>query len=118
MEGNSKSMSDMEKTSKSVLLLRSGPEKKEDNYSKLALKHNINLINMPVLTFNFINSVELLNEFNNKHQDYEAVVFTSQRSIEALELIQDEIVEFDANWTRNKLCFVVGEETASKGGFI
>ena len=103
------------KSFKTVLLLRSGSEKDEDNYSQLSKSHNIHLINLPVLTFNFTNSDDLFREVNDNHQNYEAIVFTSQRAVESVEFILPQIDNFSEKWTQSKLCYVVGEETASKG---
>ena len=103
------------KSFKTVLLLRSGSGKDEDNYSQLSNSHNdIHLINLPVLTFNFTNSDDLLREVNDNHQNYEAIVFTSQRAVESVEFILPQIDNFSEKWTQSKLCYVVGEETASK----
>ena len=106
------------KSFKTVLLLRSGSGKDEDNYSQLSNCHNINLINLPVLTFNFTNSDDLIREVNDNHQSYEAIVFTSQRAVESVEFILPQIDNFSEKWTQSKLCYVVGEETVSKGQII
>ena len=106
------------KSFKTVLLLRSGSGKDEDNYSQLSNCHNINLINLPVLTFNFTNSDDLIREVNDNHQSYEAIVFTSQRAVESVEFILPHIDNFSEKWTQSKLCYVVGEETASRGQII
>ena len=113
----SETMSDT-KSFKTVLLLRSGSGKDEDNYSQLSNSHNIHLINLPVLTFNFTNSDDLIREVNDNHQSYEAIVFTSQRAVESVEFILPHIDNFSEKWTQSKLCYVVGEETASKGQLI
>ena len=104
------------KSFKTVLLLRSGSGKDEDNYSQLSNSHsNIHLINLPVLTFNFTKRDDLFREVNDNHQNYEAIVFTSQRAVESVEFILPQIDNFSEKWTQNKLCYVVGKETASKG---
>jgi uroporphyrinogen-III synthase len=102
------------KSFKTVMLLRSRSGKDEDDYSQLSNRHNFHLINLPVLTFNFTNSDDLLRELNDNHQNYEALVFTSQRAVEAVEFILPQIDNFSEKWSKNKLCYVVGEETASK----
>ena len=110
-------MSAAEKKSRTVLLLRAAADSpsKVDNYSKLASTlHFIQLVHLPVLTFNFINSDSLLRELNNNYENYVAIVFTSQRAVEAVEAISADIVDFEEKWTKNKLCYVVGEETGSK----
>ena len=59
--------------SKTVLLLRAVTDSpsKVDNYAKLASKQkSIQLVNLPVLTFEFINSDSLLRELNNNHDNY------------------------------------------------
>ena len=76
------------------------------------------MINLPVLTFNFTNSDDLIREVNDNHQNYEAIVFTSQRAVESVEFILPQIDNFSEKWTQSKLCYVVGEETASKGQLI
>ena len=70
------------------------------------------------MTFNFTNSDDLIREVNDNHQNYEAIVFTSQRAVESVEFILPQIDNFSEKWTQSKLCYVVGEETASKGQLI
>ena len=105
-----------ENPSKTVLLLRSPSDStgKADKYLELAKKYDqIQVFNLPVLTFNFINGNELIKELNNC-ENYEAIVFTSPRAVEAIEAVMVDTIDFEENWTKNKVCYVVGEETASR----
>ena len=104
-----------ENPSKTVLLLRSPSDSpgKVDKYLELAKYDQIQVFNLPVLTFNFINGNELIKELNNC-ENYEAIVFTSPRAVEAIEAVMVDTIDFEENWTKNKVCYVVGEETASR----
>ena len=94
---------------KRVLLLRSN-EDKPDSY-KIALK-DFEVLQIPILQFEFIHQDELVHKFNTPEK-YNAIVFTSVRSVEAVSKIMENGTKLHPSW-QTKKCFVVGEITYSK----
>ena len=94
-----------------ILLLRS-ENSDSDPYKELLESEGIEILNLPVLEFKFINAEKLKKELCEPEK-YEGIVFTSQRGVEAVEKIREKVENFDENWC-DKVCFVVGEMTASK----
>ena len=66
---------------------------------------------IPVLQFDFINQDILLHKLNSP-KDYNAIVFTSVRGLEAVSKVKNQD-SLDPNWF-DKKCYVVGETTYAK----
>ena len=94
---------------KRILLLRSNVEDKSDPYETALKEHDIYQI--PVLQFDFINQDELLHKLNSP-KDYNAIVFTSVRGVEAVSKVKNQD-SLDPGWF-DKKCYVVGETTHAK----
>ena len=93
-----------------VLLLRDG--KQDDKYENLSKGLGLKVVQIPILSFDFINIDMVLEEIRNIEK-YNGVVFTSQRAVEAF----TKAVESDPNLEKSflsKVCYVVGEATGAK----
>lgn len=90
-----------------LVLLRGDSSELADNdpYYQCGKELGINVIQIPVLSFNFINSDTLKEALN---EDFDGIVFSSPRAVEAVKNVQ-EFQSFEG-----KVCFVVGSKTGSK----
>ncbi len=105
-----------------VLLLKADADKTksasaaktDDTYLKL-LRDDLGLdvIQFPVLKFNFVNQEILLNNLD-RPDNFSGIVFTSPRSVEAVWRATDNGDSLKSSWTEELPCYVVGEATAAK----
>lgn len=101
-----------------VLLFRAPKEGENDIFEKELLKHNLNPVSIPVLEFNYIN-IDRLSECLLQLEEYSAIVFTSQRAVEAILLSAKKNTDVAKNFG-DVTCYVVGGSTskaASDAGF-
>ncbi|KAL4232258.1 uroporphyrinogen-III synthase [Mactra antiquata] len=111
-------MTEVEDTARSsVLLFRAPKEGGIDSYDSELSKHGFETHSIPVLGFNFINIDKLTTSLQDT-ENYCAVVFTSQRAVEACEIaLQNEdsnkkiIQEKRQRLSTSLPCYVVGEST-------
>jgi len=100
---------------KHVLLFKA-PKEGGDPYEMELRQHGFIATSVPVLDFSFVN-IEQLAALLKRVEDFAAVVFTSQRALEAVVRALD-IVQGDDMSTERKAgsfgitCYVVGESTA------
>ena len=100
---------------KRILLLRSN-EDKPDPYEAELKSDDYEVIQVPVLQFQYINEENLIQKLK-RPENYNSIVFTSVRSVEAVAKVMMEndpskncLLE---SWYSKK-CYVVGESTYSK----
>lgn len=102
---------------KSVLLFRAPKEGTTDLFEKELREHKYKPVSIPVLDFNYIN-IDKLSQCLIQYRDYSAIVFTSQRAVEATQLsISDSSKEVNYS---DLTCYVVGGSTckaAKDAGF-
>lgn len=101
-----------------VLLFRAPKEGENDIFEKELLEHNLNPVSIPVLEFNYIN-IDRLSECLLQLEEYSAIVFTSQRAVEAILLSAKKNTDVAKNFG-DVTCYVVGGSTsiaASDAGF-
>ncbi|XP_045190501.2 uroporphyrinogen-III synthase-like [Mercenaria mercenaria] len=105
---------------KTVLLFRAPKEGETDLFEKELLKHSYKPFSIPVLEFNYIN-IDKLSECLSQYRDYSAVVFTSQRAVEAAVLSGKRTTGAGEETSYSDLtCYVVGGSTgkaAKEAGF-
>lgn len=103
------------KSKTQILLLRgdAASDSLNDAYGDLQSLPNVNVIQISVLTFVFIN-LEVLTKSLDNPSDYEGIVFTSPRAVEAVSLVKASFQESWSRWIEHKSVYVVGEATASK----
>ena len=109
----------MENRKIQILLLRgdaASSDSSNDAYDDLQSLPNVNVIQISVLTFVFIN-LEVLTRSLENPSDYEGIVFTSPRAVEAVSRVKASLPQESWSWRRwieHKSVYVVGEATASK----
>ena len=104
---------------KRILLLRSN-EDKPDPYEAELKSDYYEVIQVPVLQFQYINQENLIQKLK-RPENYNSIVFTSVRSVEAVAKVTMTNLENDPtsknclleSWYSKK-CYVVGESTYSK----
>ncbi|KAK3799521.1 hypothetical protein RRG08_052706 [Elysia crispata] len=104
-------------TKKTVFLFKSPKESEPDKFAE-ALRHaGLTCVNIPVLSFRFINQEDLKSNLSAIHL-FSAIIFTSVRAVEAVKnIIQELDVHLNAY---NLQSFAVGHttvEAARKAGF-
>ena len=104
---------------KRILLLRSN-EDKPDPYEAELKSDVYEVIQVPVLQFQYINEENLIQKLK-RPENYNSIVFTSVRSVEAVAKVTMTNLENDPtsknclleSWYSKK-CYVVGESTYSE----
>ena len=113
----------MSASKKTILLLKGGEAEKsskDNEYEKELQNVGLNVTQIPVLAFIFINQDVLRQCLIRDYEDYEGIVFTSPRAVEAVNQVMNK--EAKESWSRrqqrqqggHKSVYVVGETTASK----
>lgn len=107
--------SGMSKTlNKTVLLLRAPKDGEEDTFEKGLLEHGYIPLSIPVLDFKFINIVSLSQRLSEIHK-YSAIVFTSQRAVEAVVLALKQLADSkptgEERTSLDLKCYAVGAST-------
>ena len=100
-----------------VLLLKS--KSKDDNYERLLNEHGYKSVFVPVLSFKFINREELTERLKYP-ENHSGLIFTSQRSVEAVQFcVTDSAFEekwrssFKEKWSQLPV-FVTGKATGKQ----
>ena len=99
---------------KRILLLRSN-EDRPDPYKAQLQSDKYEVIQVPVLQFQYIHQENLIQKLKNPEK-YNSIVFTSVRSVEAVAKVMSDDPRKNClleSW-HSKKCYVVGESTYSK----
>ncbi|KAL5016970.1 hypothetical protein ScPMuIL_006559 [Solemya velum] len=96
---------------KTVLLLRAPKEKEVDAFEQELKGADLEVLSIPVLSFEFVNAGELVTCLE-QYTQYAGIVFTSPRCVAAVVTVYKELATELLEGVKKLKCYVVGKSTA------